>query len=98
MPPEATSFAYRHAASLVQYQSRWNVGAPAAVAAANIEWLEGFHAAMAKWNQGAYVNYPDPTLHDYAEQYYGANLPRLQKVKRAYDPHNFFRFAQSIPL
>jgi hypothetical protein len=98
IPPEATAFVHRHAASCVQYQSRWNVDAPTAVVAANIVWLEGFHAAMAKWNRGAYVNYPDPTLEDYAEQYYGANLPRLQTIKRAYDPDDLFRFPQSIPV
>jgi FAD/FMN-containing dehydrogenase len=98
VPPEATAFVHRHAASCAQYQSRWNVDAPAAVRAANIAWLESFHASMAKWNRGAYVNYPDPTLEDFAEQYYGANLPRLQAVKRAYDPDNLFHFAQSIPV
>jgi FAD/FMN-containing dehydrogenase len=97
VPPGATAYVHREAASCVQYQSRWNVGAPAPVVAANVEWLEGFHEAMAPWNRGAYVNYPDPTLPDYAEQYYGANLPRLQDVKRAYDPENFFHFQQSIP-
>jgi hypothetical protein len=98
VPPEATAFVHRRAASCVQYQSRWNVNAPEATRAANIAWLEGFHAAMAEWNRGAYVNYPDPTLDGYAEQYYGANLPRLQQVKRAYDPDNLFRFPQSIPV
>jgi FAD/FMN-containing dehydrogenase len=98
VPPDATAFVHRHASSCVQYQSRWNVNAPEATRAANIAWLEGFHDAMAKWNRGAYVNYPDPTLDGYAEQYYGANLPRLQQVKRAYDPDNLFRFPQSIPV
>ncbi len=98
IPPEATAFVHRQAASCVQYQSRWNVDAPAAVKDANIAWLEGFHASMSKWNRGAYVNYPDPTLEDYAQQYYGANLPRLQQVKRAYDPDNVFHFPQSIPV
>jgi FAD/FMN-containing dehydrogenase len=98
VPPEATAFVHRRAASCAQYQSRWNVDAPPAVQAANVAWLEGFHASMAKWNRGAYVNYPDPTLEDYAEQYYGANLPRLQSVKRAYDPDNVFHFPQSIPV
>jgi FAD/FMN-containing dehydrogenase len=97
VPSDATAFVHRDASFCAQYQSRWNVGAPRAVKEANLEWLRGFHAAMAEWNRGAYVNYSDPDLRDYAQQYYGANLARLEQVKRAYDPHDFFRFPQSIP-
>jgi FAD/FMN-containing dehydrogenase len=96
--PDATAFVHRQAHSCAQYQSRWNAGAPPAVQAANLEWLRGFHGAMAPWNRGAYVNYGDPDLGDYANQYYGSNLGRLRRVKRAYDPNDFFNFAQSIPL
>ena len=95
---DATAFAYRDATFCVQYQSRWNVGAPKAVIDANLEWLSGFYAAMAPWNRGAYVNYADPDLRDPLPEYYGANLGRLRTVKRAYDPHNFFHFGQSIPV
>jgi FAD/FMN-containing dehydrogenase len=94
---DATAFVHRDASLCAQYQSRWNVGAPRAVQDANLEWVRGFHAAMAEWNRGAYVNYSDPDLRDYAQQYYGANLARLEQVKRTYDPHDFFRFPQSIP-
>jgi FAD/FMN-containing dehydrogenase len=46
----------------------------------------------------SYQNFPDRSLVDFASAYYGTNLPRLQEVKRAYDPDNVFSFAQSIPI
>ena len=53
--------------------------------------------AMSKFgNGGSYQNFADPALQDFAKAYYGRNLERLTKVKCAYDPGNFFKFAQSI--
>jgi FAD/FMN-containing dehydrogenase len=45
---------------------------------------------------GVYPNFPDPDLDEPGKRYYGANLPRLQRVKAAYDPDNLFSFHQSI--
>lgn len=45
---------------------------------------------------GGYVNFPGSNTPDWATQYYGVNYTRLQKVKKAYDPNNFFRHPRSI--
>jgi Berberine and berberine like len=48
----------------------------------------------------AYRNYCDPALQDYLASYYGSveRQQRLRSIKAAYDPHNLFRYAQSVPL
>jgi hypothetical protein len=46
----------------------------------------------------SYVNYCDLDLPDYANAYWGDNLPRLMSVKAEYDRQNLFRHVQSVPL
>jgi len=47
---------------------------------------------------GRYVNYFDDDEQDEAVvTAYGPNYRRLQQVKTAYDPENFFRMNQNIP-
>ncbi|KNB50827.1 FAD-binding oxidoreductase [Streptomyces caatingaensis] len=61
------------------------------------QWLNGVFGAVDPYSNGrSYVNFPDPELTDWADAYYGSNLPRLGRVKAAYDPYGFFRFPQSI--
>lgn len=97
--PDATAFRHRDALFLAQYESRWDTTVPDEVVAANVDWLRGFYAAMEPWRSGAaYVNYTDPDLEGWAEQYYGDNYERLKAVKAAYDPHDVFHHRWSIPV
>ena len=96
---DATAFVHRDALFSAQYSANWSVSDPAARIAANKAWLTATWEAMRPYaSGGAYQNYIDPDLSDWPTAYYGANLPRLQRVKAAYDPINLFHFAQSIPL
>lgn len=56
---------------------------------------------------GCYVNYPDADLSDpvynkssvpWSTLYYKDSYPRLQQIKKKYDPRNFFRHRQSVEL
>ncbi len=99
VPSAATAFSHRNALFSFQYGSFWNAAASAAVVRGNLAWIAGFWKAMRPYvSGGAYVNYIDPALPTWQHAYYGANLKRLVSVKRAVDPGNVFRFAQSIPL
>lgn len=89
--PNATAFPHRRALASVQYYANGTTDARA--------WVTAARAQLAPVMTGeAYVNYLDPKLPDALHAYYGANLPRLEQVKRKYDPHNLFHFPQSVPL
>jgi hypothetical protein len=99
LAPGDTAFVHRGAIACAQYSVTYASANPApAVVAAAREWLEQTQASFAPYAQGAYQNYIDPTLPDWAEAYYGTNLPRLREVKGVYDADDVFHFAQSIPL
>ena len=60
-------------------------------------WLVRSWASVHPWGSGrVYPNFPDPDLEDWAHAYYGTNYDRLLRVKRRYDPSDFFRFEQSL--
>jgi FAD/FMN-containing dehydrogenase len=94
-----TAFVHRDAIACAQYSVTYAGASPtASVVAGAHRWLEQTQGSFAPYAQGSYQNYIDPTLPNWARAYYGANLPRLQKVKKSFDPDNVFHFAQSIPL
>jgi hypothetical protein len=95
----ATAFVHRNALFSAQYSANWSASAPTSVITASQTWLASTWQAMRTYASGfAYQNYIDPDLPGWQNAYYGANLPRLQSVKAAYDPGNLFHFAQSIPV
>ena len=99
LAPGDTAFVHRGAIACAQYSVTYASASPSpAVVAAARNWLEQTQASFAPYAQGAYQNYIDPTLPDWAEAYYGTNLPRLREVKGVYDADDAFHFAQSIPL
>ncbi len=102
--PGATAFVHRDTLFLAQYSTGWTDDQPGAGLGSppvqrQLAWLRSLHAAMRPYASGqAYQNYADPDLADWQRAYYGANYPRLQRVKAAVDPGDIFRFPQSIEL
>lgn len=92
-----TAFVHRDSRWLLTVANVWTAQeAPATVAAVG-DWLDAYYEALLPFcGQGAFQNFPDPELKDWAEQYYGANLDRLRRVKAQADPDELFRFPQSI--
>ena len=61
------------------------------------DWQDAFYAELTRnGGTGAFQNFPDASLVDWRERYYGANLGRLMQVKAKYDPANLFRHGQSL--
>jgi FAD/FMN-containing dehydrogenase len=95
--PAATAFVHRDALFLAQYSTSWDGVASASEVASQQAWLRGFYASLHPYASGqAYQNYLDPDLTGWREAYYGANYPRLARIKATYDPHQLFRFPQGI--
>jgi hypothetical protein len=94
---DATAYVHREARFVPEVKSIWDADKPGD-ALSNVEWAYEFFEAMrvAGNATGAYVNYIDPLLHDWANMYYGANYDRLKKVKNQIDPKNLFSFQQSV--
>jgi FAD/FMN-containing dehydrogenase len=96
--PAATAFVHRRALASIEMSVSWSGRSHPAEPPQAAGWLAQVAGDLGLYASGAYLNYIDPTLSDWAVAYYGTNLTRLQQVKRQVDPDDVFRFAQSIPL
>jgi hypothetical protein len=90
---DATAFPHRSAIATVQIYSSTD-GAHHAQAAEVL--AEVTNALGELVGTGAYVNYIDPALPDWAKAYYGSNLSRLLEVAHRYDPDGVFSFPQGL--
>jgi len=96
--PDATAFVHRDSSWLMSIALTWARTDSSGVIAENREWQNGFYHAMLPYTDGgAFQNFPDPSLVDWKDAYYGSNLSRLEQIKSAVDPHRVFNFPQAIP-
>ena len=95
--PSSTAFVHRNSLFLAQYSTSWNEGGSAGGVGRQHDWLRSFYGSMRPWASGqCYQNYVDPDLTHWRQAYYGANYPRLARIKKTYDPAQVFRFPQGI--
>jgi FAD/FMN-containing dehydrogenase len=88
----ATAFAHRDQQFLVKHEVVMPAGsASEAALARGRDWLADSARIAAEHGSGrAYPNFPDPALGDPMRAYWGDNAPRLQRLKRIYDPQHLF--------
>ncbi len=93
LAPGETAFVHRHALMTVQYTATYagDLGKQAT------HYVRAFRDAMVpSWGDHAYVNYADAAVRNYRRAYFGANAPRLGRVRRQYDPHGLFTQPQDF--
>ena len=100
---DATAVPQRSSVMKLQYQTYW---VDPAQDDENLDWIRGFYEDMYgpvgpvpdDVMDGCYVNYPDVDLENWQELYYQDAYPKLQEVKRRWDPGDVFHHRQSVQL
>lgn len=94
VPAGATAFGNRDAGFMMNVHGRWYLPDEDE---AGIAWArEVYQGTLPFATGGAYSNFLTAEETDRVKSAFGANYARLAKVKRAYDPENFFRLNQNI--
>jgi FAD/FMN-containing dehydrogenase len=96
VPAPATAFVHRSALFAISVIALWQDDGDTD---ACVDWADGYAGALREHLSGeVYQNYAQADLDDWPGAYYGANYPRLRRVKQRYDPDDVFRHPQSIRL
>ncbi|HTA37658.1 MAG TPA: BBE domain-containing protein, partial [Candidatus Acidoferrales bacterium] len=96
--PSATAFVHRRSKWLASIGLVWEASTPADAVRRNLDWQANFYDAIVPLARGgAYQNFIDPSLRDWKNAYYGANLQRLEAIKKRVDPTNVFAFPEAVP-
>lgn len=91
-----TSFYPRDASFIVNFDIFWE---ESELEPFCLSYINEFYQKIRPFiSQYCYDIYVDYEIIDYMQAYYGSNKERLILVKNRYDPTNFFRWKQSIPL
>jgi FAD/FMN-containing dehydrogenase len=92
--PEDTAYPHRDALYVMNVHTRWEDPADDARC---IAWARDFFSAAAPHATGSvYVNFLSDDESGRTADAYGANYPRLARIKMKYDPDNLFRTNQNI--
>ena len=100
IPANQSAFPHRGAGTYaIQYYSSWGASSTPLTTATRLAEIGNVYNAMRPhMTNAAYVNYCDLGLGaNYATDYWGPNLARLQQIKAVSDPANLFQHAQSVP-
>ena len=84
--PTATAFPWRKAKYMVYSSCAYEGDETGDSREAAWQRLHQWKSSIRGYCRGAYVNFIDESLRDYAEQYYGENLPRLREIKAKWAP------------
>jgi FAD/FMN-containing dehydrogenase len=92
--PCATAYSLRQVGFECWPQAYWTSPAEAAK---SVAWVDGFWTRSAAYTNGrVYVNYLEDEGEARVRAAYGENYDRLARIKKKYDPDNFFRINQNI--
>jgi hypothetical protein len=95
--PKATPYPHRGARYMLRIVARWK---ESHMDGPHLQFHSAVKEELAQRTQSTsyYFNYCDLEIPDFMTSYFGVNAETLRRIKRAYDPEDFFRYEQSIGI